>query len=448
MLFNTVIFVTLSVLCVSSEIDQSRKHLSQYTRVKRGKYYSSPPLRFYNRPPMAIPIKGPFSYTPPPFVSDDDAPYPGSRPYKVSKRPALPNDGLADDDITNIVQHLSKQDLDKILEFAQEKHQNHNKYRDVHNTNEYSRPFKMESKILYKGNTHAKYEELPHYKEESFINYVTQTPYVKSTRDEHPRRPADHEDTPSQSQWFNIDNTEHKREPIGFESFSPSHSLMNSEVPIDFTVSNSHIKEPFLKVFAAQESPLNQAGVESLSPKLAYENLNGPVSLPIAKNPYFVDSDEEEKLPRPVNMRAEDFVGSFTQNVPKVAALASSYDIESFGDLPLMDYSSKLHDVSSYHVPHYTVTQPKPPKSAPPSPPISFSSYSSSSSSLLKPSPAAAAIKEPIYEPAPPASAAKEQSDAHLKATKIWSHRSKGAAYTLHDDGTLSPERPRPKFSY
>lgn len=77
--------------------------------------------------------------------------------------------------------------------------------------------------------------------------------------------------------------------------------------------------------------------------------------------------------------------------------------------------------------------------------PSSSSQSASSSSSLLKISPAAAHILEPIYEPAPPVSAAASQADAHLKATKIWSYKSRGAAYTLNDDGTLTPERSRPR---
>ncbi|XP_022827902.1 extensin-1-like [Spodoptera litura] len=175
-MFKVVLFVTFSVLCVvHSQSDDGCRHSRSYTRVKRGKYFPGPPLRFYNRPPMTFPIKGPFSYTPPPFMQDDEPPYPGSRPYKVTQ-------------------------------------------------------------------------------------------------------------------------------------------------------------------------------------------------------------SKSQSLPSP----------------------------------PSSSYSSSQ-------------------------------SYSSSSTGL-KPSPAAASIKAPPVEPAPPPSVAKEQSDAHLKAIKIWSHKSKGAAYTLHDDGTLSPEWPRPKY--
>lgn len=64
---------------------------------------------------------------------------------------------------------------------------------------------------------------------------------------------------------------------------------------------------------------------------------------------------------------------------------------------------------------------------------------------------AAASSYVPKIEAAPSAesSAAYAQSDAHLKAIKIWTHRSKGTAYTLHSDGTLSlefPSKPRPKY--
>ncbi|XP_026318978.1 uncharacterized protein LOC113229554 isoform X1 [Hyposmocoma kahamanoa] len=64
---------------------------------------------------------------------------------------------------------------------------------------------------------------------------------------------------------------------------------------------------------------------------------------------------------------------------------------------------------------------------------------SSSSSSL------SASQKYPEIEYAPPDATGKEHSDAHLKAVKIWTHKSKGTAYTLHDDGTLSLELPLPK---
>lgn len=61
---------------------------------------------------------------------------------------------------------------------------------------------------------------------------------------------------------------------------------------------------------------------------------------------------------------------------------------------------------------------------------------------LLPLSPSSLSVKTPEVETAPPASVTKDQSEAHLKAIKIWTHKSKGVAYTVLEDGTLTLERP------
>jgi hypothetical protein len=82
---------------------------------------------------------------------------------------------------------------------------------------------------------------------------------------------------------------------------------------------------------------------------------------------------------------------------------------------------------------------------------LSHQSSSSSLSSYKKPEPNEPSEDYPKLELAPSREAAKEQSDAHLQAIKIWTHHSRGTAYTLHDDGTLSlekPARPKPVYGY
>ncbi|XP_063891673.1 rho GTPase-activating protein gacJ-like [Helicoverpa armigera] len=447
-MFKIVLFITFTVLCVvNTQSDDGCNHSRSYTRVKRGKYYNSPPLRFYNRPPYTIPIKGPFSYTPPPFMKDDEPPYPGSRPYKVSK-PRPTNDGLADDDINNLVKHLSKQDLDKIIEFASGK----NQVADY----EHSRPYKRENsnrtpytKEFYRGNDDTKYREEKPYETElkKYVNYVTEATPMKYAPQTDSPYPSDTE--PNHVSYYGPQNVEYDTPPPDFRPqddrpFKSSPS--DNGPPTQYKPFFSQAESSQFKVYGPQNG-LGASNEESL----INQNIGNPQAPPTysdTSDPSLHEMTEEEKLPPPINMREIDFDVSYTNNVPTVVkADSSSYQVESFGDLPLMNYNSKLHSVSSYHVPHYTVTHTK--SQSLPSPPVStsFSSSSSySSSSLLKPSPAAASVKAPPVEPAPPPSAAKEQSDAHLKATKIWSHRSKGAAYTLHDDGTLTPEWPRPKY--
>ncbi|CAH2260102.1 jg4814 [Pararge aegeria aegeria] len=161
------------------------------------------------------------------------------------------------------------------------------------------------------------------------------------------------------------------------------------------------------------------------------------------RNNIFTDSDtmREEQLPKPLNLREDDYVVSFTNNVPSFVKPETEYRLENFADLPLMEYeNSKLEKVNSYSVPHYSVISSSNSLPRSPSPTLA-------SPSLL---PSILSLKNvPEVEPAPPASTAKEQSDAHLKAIKIWTHKSKGTAYTLHDDGTLSLENPtRPRYKF
>ncbi|CAH0683353.1 unnamed protein product [Spodoptera exigua] len=389
-------------------------------------------------------------------MQDDEPPYPGSRPYKVSKRPT--NDGLGDDDINNLVKNLSKQDLDKIIEFAYEKDKHSDRNKDMEY--EYNRPHKRENS--HKPPPYAKDYYNTKYSQEKpfemdfkkYVTYVTEaTPVKYMSQDDirssyhvdiEPNQVSFHgsqDDTPPPSKVYSAQDDEQTR----FKELRPDVSTQTKFGPQfdrpSFTPQSATF--PF-KTYGPQEDMIPTSNVDGVQ---KFESLP-PTPYPSPTPSDFSETTEEETLPPPINMREVDFDVSYTNNVPTVVkADSTSYEVENFGDLPLMNYNSKLHSVSSYHVPHYTITQSK--SQSLPSPPSSSYSSSqsySSSSTGLKPSPAAASIKAPPVEPAPPPSVAKEQSDAHLKAIKIWSHKSKGAAYTLHDDGTLTPEWPRPKY--
>ncbi|CAH1636651.1 unnamed protein product [Spodoptera littoralis] len=329
---------------------------------------------------------------------------------------------------------------------------------------EYNRPSKRENSHkpppYAKDYYNTKYSEEKPYEMEfkKYISYVTEATPVKYMPQEDIRSPypidiepnqvsfhGSQDDRPPPSKVFSAqDNglTQFKgfgpevSTPTKYKDFGPQYDRPSFAPP--------GTSRPF-KTYGPQD--------DIIPPTSNIDSVQKFESLPPTPYPGQTPSDfpvttEEETLPPPINMREVDFDVSYTNNVPTVVqADSTSYEVENFGDLPLMNYNSKLHSVSSYHVPHYTVTQSK--SQSLPSPPSSSYSSSqsySSSSTGLKPSPAAASIKAPPVEPAPPPSVAKEQSDAHLKAIKIWSHKSKGAAYTLHDDGTLTPEWPRPKY--
>ncbi|XP_060801569.1 uncharacterized protein LOC132902017 [Amyelois transitella] len=412
------IIILLSIVIIVSECEQKCDKMRELVREKRAKYYSNPPQRFYRRPPMTYPVKGPFSYTPPPFVTSDNAdPFPPSnRPPKVSKK--VRNDGLGEEDINNLVKYLSKQDLDKIIDIAYEK--------DKHNNVPFETgpPIKDERQRYYKLNT-EQYKDVPfEYANNPGDNYEV----YKSV------------DNMGQN-FASPDLGSNDQKPYEIEYNSPP---QENVVPrIVNTNPNFNIVDSVSTPFDVQES-MQHSHITSV-PTFYNKHIQDIYDTSKAndQNQIYTDSKvmNEEILPRPVNLRDDEYIVSFTHNVPNVVKVDESYKVESFGDLPLMNYNSKLDSVSSYHVPHYTVTtsnkRPSPSYSAPQSsysaPPSS--TYSSSSSDV------------PL-EPAPPASEAKAQSDAHLKAIRIWTHRSKGTAYYLHSDGTLSLEKPQKPKPY
>ncbi|XP_047990212.1 uncharacterized protein LOC125229427 [Leguminivora glycinivorella] len=391
-----------------------------HIRVKRGKYYSYP-SRFYRRPPNIYPVKGAFSITPPPgYMMDDDEPYPG-RPYdprpKVSKRP---NDGLRDEDINNIVKYLSKQDLDKLIDMASDKE----RYRE--NSVE-RRPYKRdESRVKETEHPTSGFSFNGPYKIYESDKYNSNGPWVESESIPVHFKPQDDVyNGPIRSQ-----NTEEFR-PKPQENYNKYNGPYAPTDLLNYVEDATQSKI----VYINHETP-NMSTEESMQNKqISY--LNAYIHHEINGMPK-QDIQREELLPKPVNLREEDFDISYTNNVPTV--VRPGYKVENFGDLPLMSNAHKLDTVSSYKVPHYTVTSSS--KYSPPPPPPSSSSSSSSLSSSSYSSPSV-----PL-EPAAPISAAKEQSDAHLKAVKIWTHRSQGTAYTLHSDGTLSLERQKSKTKY
>ncbi|XP_030028278.2 uncharacterized protein LOC115445916 [Manduca sexta] len=391
-----LISVVLCAMIDFSQCDRGRCKTCRfipYKRIKRGKY-PGPPKRYYSRPPVSFPYIGAFSYTPPPnYMAEDDEPRPGPpSPYKVSKRPS--NDGLGDDEINNLMKHLTKQDLDKIIEFAQEKQREERPYpNSLDNfSNQYNKyPKKREEIDIYKANNDD-FKAFEQFEKE--VSFPQREETTFKYKDNIP--PAEKE----KKYTFNGPYIDQKP----YDNYA-------TEEPENYVVKSRVVyQSDGTKQFENQQTTFNKQ-------EYFGANQNG-------------DSNDKEYLPKPSNLR-DHYDGSYTDNVPNVVKPeASAYKVENFGDLPLMNYNSKLDTVSSYHVPHYTITTPTKYRGT-------VSTDSSSS------------VKAPPLEPAPPISAAKEQSDAHLKAVKIWSHKSKGTAYTLHNDGTLSLELPsRPKGSY
>lgn len=321
-----------------------------HIRVKRGKYYSYP-QRFYRRPPMTHLTKGAFSYTPPPgYMMDEEDAYPG-RP-KVSRKP---NDGLGDEDISNIVKYLSKQDLDKIVEIAAEKDRIRDNFID-------KRPFKREESKIIKANVQELTDQ----------SYTHNSPY-KTQETEHKfnfNGPYRSQDSDPQFSPFKQDEKYSYRPSINSEQFTNHKSPDND---------NKIYNGPF----ASNEDLLNFVD-DTTQPKIIYANNNGYFNAPLQTeesmqnkqvsylNAYihheindmppgngpanvFTDSQmmKEEELPKPLNLR-DDFDISYTNNVPTV--VKPDYEAKNFGDLPLMSNDYKLDTVSSYKVPHYTVS--------------------------------------------------------------------------------------------
>ncbi|CAG4928881.1 unnamed protein product [Colias eurytheme] len=356
MLFKLILVLCVIQTCLS-RCDECN---NDYTRIKRAKYYSNPPPRFYRKPPMSYPIRGPFSYTPPPGYMDDGDKNSGPpAPYKVSK----PKEGLGDEDFQNLIKYLSKQDLDRIVELAGEK---------LRHTERFPSP--NEQKNMFK-NSELDFDP---------------SKLIPFTNDDH---------KPSNIEYSN---------PPNYVQIRPGSSPDNNQV------------NPYLEPEESKQISYLNGHIQKELNKVEYQQ----VAQKGRDDVIFTDSEsmKEEQLPRPQNLREEiDYEASYTNNVPSIVQ-AQSYKLENFADLPLMNYDhSKLETVNSYSVPHYTVTSSRNQESLA-VPPPSFHVNTNVQTNQVA-----------------------QQSDAHLKAIKIWTHKSTGTAYTLHDDGTLSLERPLPK---
>ncbi|XP_069358087.1 uncharacterized protein [Maniola hyperantus] len=388
--FCAIFCAVIEINCWSGDSDGYRS--SEYARNKRAKYYSIPSHKYYGRPSYTYSNRSPFTYSSPHgYTANDIGLASKQKPYKVSKIPF--NEGLGDDDFNNLIKYLSHKDLDKIVKFAAEKERNLDNYRDLDN-------------YEYKGDFDS--EEFRN------IDYEEDNP--------------DSND-PNIQFYYKYNNIIKHRPSINYPQMQTNMNMYT-------------------------QTPIKTGEEPELSLLDGY--IQKEINVMNDRNYIFTDSStwKEEELPKPINLREDDYDVSSTNNVRSFAKPESSYQLGNFADLPLMDYEhSKLERVNSYSVPYYSVStrnskfvlsssnhRPRYPSPAPLPPSQLSSSPVSSSISLTN------ALE---VEPAPPASAAKEQSDAHLKAIKIWTHKSKGTAYTLHDDGTLSLEQPsQPRYKY
>ncbi|KAJ2950878.1 hypothetical protein O0L34_g5238 [Tuta absoluta] len=417
MLLKTVILVL--IVTVASE-----------DWIKRPPKYYSYPSRFYRKPPPPYVVKGAFSYTPPPnYMQDDESHYRA----KVSKKPT--NDGLGDEDIGNLVKHLTKKDLDKIIEFAGVTRYAE-KYRD--DSSEY-KPYRRPENSGYRIEDVDQFaQNIHHFKEQENVLKVEyngpKMNYGARPRILHPTPPSFIDET--NSNYIN-DASQTKviySSPREQHISNPNTRIVfsNPQSPFSHPRSNPSSQNPSTHL-DTEESMRQYVTYVTVPPSHKANDEGTLLTAPpnyVKDNEYalFTDSDnmQEEQLPKPLNLR-DDYEVANTDHVPKVIK-SDGYKVESFKDLPLMDYDSKRHTVSSYNVPHYLVTSTK--------------SHSPSSSYQQ--------VKVPTIEQAPQGYSGNDMSDAHLKAVKIWTHRSKGTAYTLHDDGTLSLEKPktRPQHRY
>lgn len=290
-----ILFVTLWAMEVNSYRtgDCYECRTKEYIRIKRGKYFSNPPTKFYDRPPYSPSIKGPFSYTPPPGYTPNDIgpPHPAPsrrRPYKVSKRP---DEGLGDEDIHNIIKYLSNKDLNKLIELAMES----KRY-----TGAYQRAEATLTEDVNNGN-----------------NERETTKYFMEGH--------------SNTEKYNFENNRN------INHFTNSHQVPEYKPNIDPKDLSWQEQVSFLDAYIQKE--LNEGSQE--------------------KNNMYTGSETMQRgqLPNTSNLQNNDFVASFTNNIPNVVKVATSYDIKNFADLPLMNNeNSKLDTVNSYEVPHYTVS--------------------------------------------------------------------------------------------
>lgn len=368
----TLVFLTLVLCAVMVNINCERTNDCPYctpvnVRIKRVKY-SFPPQRFYKLPPMIQPVKGIFSYTPPPnYMMDDDKQSPLFRPPRVSKRPT---ESMSEEDINNIVKYMSQKDLDKLIEMAEkEKYIDKFKMPEKNERDERTKTgsdvFKADVKEIdvdtsnshfygdrsndyVKESTQPKviYKKTPLNKE--FINYQginTNINYMKDS---------------SKIMYANSESQMPKKFINPQDIFDYEMNVRNSNTKKDITpdIQNGPIKTTYTSL-ENNPSNIQDSGLDMNEMK-EYFNMVQKFNEKLTKDGHiFTDSSmiKEEELPKPTNLREEEQVISHTNNVPAVVKADSRYEVKNFGDLPLMNYqNSKLHSVSSYNVPHYTVS--------------------------------------------------------------------------------------------
>lgn len=306
-----ILCVVIDVYCSGYRSDSCDG--CDYTRIKRAKYFSSSPSKFYNHPPFSPPIRGPFSYTPPPGYTANDVgpPTPSNlRPFKVSKRPN--NDGLGDEDLHNLFKYLSKKDLDKIVEYANEKDRYMDRYREESDkSNNYPPDFTYNDNLSNKDQM---------YESKRLFNSPNKKAYEN--------RYYSSDDDSQNSEYFT--NKQSNGPLRNYQAYSQESLQTN--------VFKDEGQFSFLDAYIQKE-------IGNISPH---------------NNNLYTDSMtmQEQELPKPINLRTNDHEVSYTNDVISVVKPETfSYKLENFAELPLMGHeNSKLHTVSSYSVPHYYVS--------------------------------------------------------------------------------------------
>lgn len=377
----TITALTLVLCDVIININCERTN--DYWRIKRAKYY--PPLRFY-RPTRMVPYgpaKGLFSYTPAPnYMMDDDKQSSSFRPPNVKGKSKRPTISMSEEDINNIVKFMSQKDLDKLIEMA-EKEKYIDKYK-IPEYNESEREIPKPGSDIYK----ADVQEMDADNFNPFSYGDSNHNYAK-------------ESTQSRIIYRKPPNKEYLSQQLNYQGINPDINYMkdsskimyaNSESPTPDKLINSQDiidyemnvrNADYMKDISTQFTYSNLPNIENGLLKTKYKNLEDNQSYiqhtgldmnevkedfnlaynfneMITKDGHIFTDDsilQDEELPKPLNLREEEQVISHTKNVPRVVKADSSYEVKNFGDLPLMNYhNSKLESVSSYHVPHYTVS--------------------------------------------------------------------------------------------
>lgn len=378
------LFLVLCAVIANTNCERTKEctncKTSYYVRTKRAKY-SYPPRIFYRPPPMVEPVEGLFSYTPPPnYMMDDKNQYPPNRPLKVSKRLT---ERVSQEDINNIVKHTSQKVFDKLIEMAEKE-----KYVD-----KYTKPEKNERDERTRTGSDIYKADIQEIKADNFNPYLygdRSHNYVKEPTQSnivYRKYPPNKEFISQQSKYQYMNpNINYVR-----DSSKVMNANSESQMPNKFVIRvypqdtdyEMNVNSNYFNDMTTKTIYTNSPNIETSPIKTTYTHLeNSPSDIQnagfdvndmkeyfnwvqnfnemISKNGHmFTDSSmlKEEELPKPMNLREEEQAISYTNNVPSVVQADSSYEVKNFGDLPLMNYqNSKLHTVSSYNVPHYTVS--------------------------------------------------------------------------------------------